>query len=319
MTVHDFVIDHFKLNIKRSGWTTTSQACPFCGKTDHHFGIKLYEGNKVSYNCFVCASKGGSFKLLRSLDMLELLDEEIHGLTITTEQIENKIKKENEDNGEAIKRPIPQGYKAITKHPYLLSRGFKEWQFNKYNIGTTSEKPNYILFLIEEDNECKGYLGRRTDDSLTNLPKWINDEGDFDRLVFGLEEIVEDTKKVIIVEGLTDKANVDARLKLNERDGEVVCVSTFGKKISKHQIKKIRERGVGVEDVFLFYDPDAINNSKKFSFELDYSFDNVKVVAPIVDKDPGDMTRDEIIKSLQQATSPIHHKIGKVLIRKLKC
>jgi len=317
MTVHDFITDHFKLNVRKGGWITTSQSCPFCGKDNHHFGLKLYEGDEVSYNCFVCASKGGSFKLLRSLDMLELLDEEIHGTTVLGGVLENKLKKKIEDSGEAIKRPIPEGYKRTPSHPYLLNRGFHKWQFDKYNVGITDKKPNYILFLIEEGNECKGYLGRRSDDSLTNLPKWINDEGDFNKLVFGLEDINKETQKVIIVEGLTDKANVDRKLKLNE-SSKVVCVSTFGKKISEHQIRKIKERGVGLESVYLLYDPDAVNNSKKFSFDLQSSFKDVRVATPIVDKDPGDMTKDEIIDSLKGALSPIEHKTGKVLIRKLK-
>ena len=45
---------------------------------------------------------------------------------------------------------------------------------------------------------------------------------------------------------------------------------TFGKKISKFQIKRLLDKGV--KDIVLLYDPDAVEQSKQYSLELNKYF-----------------------------------------------
>ena len=64
------------------------------------------------------------------------------------------------------------------------------------------------------------------------------------------------------------------------------------------------------------YDPDAINESKKYSMDIQLWDINVKV-GYLPDKDPGELNYQELIQILSQTQSPNQFSNSKIQKRKL--
>ena len=321
--------DVFDLNLKRTtprGWVMTKRACPFCGKDDYHFGLKFQKPtaqykNPVSYHCFKCNEKGGVFKLFKKLDLLDFLD---YGEYVKRDALPNKIHKEEEElDLEVTTRHKPFGWKRVDSDPYLDSRGFEEWQYKAYKAGRTKldrKLKDYVVFLVEENGENKGYVARHVwskdqikaheDNTGTKVLRYRNEGGvEFEKLLMGLETL-ERGDQVILVEGAFDKFTLDRYL-----DGSSTkCCCTFGKKISDVQIEKLKR--AGIEDVILMYDPDAINDSKRFGDILEKTF-NVEIIRLVGDKDPGDLTENEFTELYNSRSSVFNYSMNTILKKKL--
>lgn len=333
------VFELFDLNEKYKspkGWITSPKACPWCGKDGHHLGFKMTvktvrHNNEVSFNCFKCGVKGGEFLLFKQLNQLDFLKQ---GDYIKREELIEKRTIGIEEEEEVLdlsvpKRHKPLGFKRVSSDDYLISRGFEDWQFEQYIIGRTrltAKLKDYVIFLITEDGENKGYVARITwskekivkyeKDTGKKVIRYRNEGGvDFARLLFGLEEIDENTVTVILVEGVTDKANIDRHLRVLGIHGEVKCCCTFGKKISNEQVEKLRLKGV--PELIFLYDPDAVESSKQHSMRVKRKFRKVSV-GFLKDQDPGDLSLQNFKNVLQQLEDPINFSINRVQKRILE-
>lgn len=293
-------------NVSPKGWIEGGK-CPFCQRDDK-FGVKFNEigkyKNHISFNCYhgSCQEKGSEFKLLKQLNMLHIItDGEFIGAKRVVENKLNVVLENNLDLNVMDRLP-PLGFRRVYSNKYLESRGFESWQFKSYHIGVTTFNPkmkDYVVFLVEEDGKVKGSVVRLawTREKSTAFkekygfekPRYLNEGGvDFGKLLFGVDEIIVDkTEEVVLVEGVTDKANIDKLLRLDKND-KVKCVCTFGKKISEEQIMKLFLRGV--KKITVLYDPDAIQASKRYGNDLKLYFD-VKI-GYLDNVDPGDLTLD---------------------------
>ena len=173
---------------------------------------------------------------------------------------------------------------------------------------------DYIIFLIEENNELKGYVGRYTGEGEVKK-KYNNSISDFSKLVLGLDELSENTKAIIVVEGLFDKISVDKKLNLSDEEF-VKCVCTFGAKFSDIQMIKVKIKAPNIEDVFIMHESDVLNIVKKTALRASNFFENVKVCY-LPEKDPDEMTKEEIEYCLENAKDPIDFKISKVRLNSL--
>lgn len=306
---------HFGLSKKTgSGWYTTD--CPFCGK-ERHFGIKFHEeGEKsmLAFNCYKCGSHGSTIDLLDQIDRLDLLKwgKSIEDTLVLFPEIDS-------DESENLQVPdilLPFGFTRCASHPYLDSRGFEDWQYHYYNIGFTTMVSNlkdYVIFMVEENGIPKGFLGRVTwtreylkeynewakANNQMIKPKYNNSVSEFGKLLMGIDEVSSDTKTVILVEGVTDKSNVDKLLRLDQQP-TMKCLCSFGKKVSIHQMLKMKMRGV--EEVILMYDPDAVASMKEYGMKLSYFFDTK--VAVLSEGDPGDLQHSELLRILANLKRP---------------
>ena len=168
-SVQKKAVEYYDINMKRStprGWYMVKKGCPFCGKPDYHFGIKFQKPNakyknSISFHCFKCNEKGGEFKLFKALDLLSFLD---YGEYVKRDQLENKIKIKSEELMLVVKtRHKPLGWRRVMDDPYLDERGFEDWQYDEYIVGRTKldrKLKDYVVFLIEEQGENKGYVAR---------------------------------------------------------------------------------------------------------------------------------------------------------------
>jgi DNA primase len=303
--------------------------CPVCGAHDK-FGIKfdsLYKGKKISsFNCFSgkCKAHGTVFKLLKDFNRLDLVD--IKFVDIFKKLEAKKIVfEEDEDLDYSMKESeIPLGYKRIYGHPYLKSRGFDERFFKLHNIGTAFLDPkigrDYVVFLLEEDNKCIGWLKRsiytkemikKFEEKGKKILRWGNSiDTDFEKFIYGIEEVIQGiTKTIIVVEGITSKENIDKLLNLYDQK-DVKCVATFGKKFSKFQIKRLIDKQI--ENIILLYDPDAIKESGTYSMELEKYFPVMVGYIKNQDKDPGNLTMEELEYILSNLESPMSFKMNKL-------
>lgn len=308
--------------------------CPYCGYQE--FGISLKD-NHV-FNCFrkkSCGETGNIFKLLKKLDRLDLLGNNGIPLIKYDQRLENIIEQKIEEQKldlhiDTITPPV--GFKRIYSNFYLENRNFDS--FEKYEVGTTKldrKLKDHVITLIRDGGEIKGYIARialdkkalkETEDKLgKKIPRYRNSTTDFTKLLVGYDEINENTDTVILVEGLFGKENVDRLLKLDEQD-KIKCCSTSGAKISPEQVFKLQLKGI--KHIILFFDIDVINKIKHYTIEYLNEFETVKIIYSKYkdeegnDKDPADLSEEEMMEVYNNKIDPIKFYFDKVQVLKLK-
>lgn len=316
-----------KVDHRQKNWITN---CPECGEKE--FSISLEENHLCG--CFRgkhCGWKGNVFTLMKKIGRIDILINK----DIKFDRLE-KIKLVKDDDVLDLQLPdisLPMGWKRIKYDGYLESRNFHE--YDRYKVGISNLHPklakDFVIFLIEEENKVKGYIGRnkKSKVEIDNLNayykskqidkkilRYSNSLTDFAKLVFGLEEITESTGILIIVEGIFDKFNIDFLLNLHEQE-EIVCVASFKGGLSKEQIFKIQQRGVNVDTTILLYDSDIIDNIKKTAFELRDYMGNVLIGFANSGNDPGDFTEVDLQQVLGGLKSPTEFSVDKINLNKL--
>jgi len=304
--------------------------CPYCGK-EKHLGIIF--GNISSFVCKKCNTHGTITKLLYHIGRNDLVSKK--KVLDFDKTLNRKLFLEKEEFKFAkLQSPNcypPLGFKRIFSDSYLENRGFSKEIFHNWEIGVSnllSEYKNYIFFLIKENDEVKGWVGRfrankKFIDSFNKenkskgkfILRWRNSESQFDSLLFGLDEITEETTNVILVEGITSKANIDYLLNLYNRE-DVKCVCSFGKKITDNQIYKLLSKRI--ENILLIYDNDATKEAKEYSLILEKYF-NVEIgFIYMKDKDPGDLNLEECLEIVSNPLKPIEFYTNFLNTKKLK-
>jgi hypothetical protein len=312
--------------------------CPYCGEDE--FGISLEDYHQ--FRCFrgsKCGETGNIFTLLKYLGKMELLgDRNYYKETDIFSKLERKSLSPNTESVDLelpnVKSPL--GWRRLESNKYLEGRGFTQREFLKYEVGTTkilTKFRDYVIFLIRQDGFIKGYVsrniqskqyidsknseiklrnkGKSRDEKEPLILRYSNStDTDFSKILYGVDEVVEGvTSTLIIVEGLFDKINLEIISPELFEDKQVVVCCTWGKKISKEQVAKIVEKNIS--QVILLYDPDAINDSKRYSSELERVVDVVKV-GYLQDKDPGDLDTSEFLKVLENLSTPTEFSLNKL-------
>lgn len=289
--------------------------CVLCGKEDH-MGV-TFDGNRPpSFRCFKCGKTGSLAFLLKHIGRSDLIKGSLGRSTKTVSELSlNKSKLNDLDTIPKEITALPRGYRRVSSCEYLESRGFSERQFDMFGVATATEDirygNDYVLFTVYDDGKIVGVLGRSkwSPVEIKEYNKRIKEKGkgrkhvkyknlsaEFSKMLFGHDEIIEGiTDTVILVEGVTDKANVDRIFSLYDGDF-VKCCCTFGKDISQEQIAKLVKKGV--KSVILFYDPDALQTVINKIVKLHTHFDSVKSAIIRSDNDPGDMGSDEMEECL---------------------
>ena len=291
-------------NADPSGTNQLKSDCPYCNKKGHFYI------NRTNYfwDCKKCKESGGIRKLLSHFNVLDQYLHKTLRLDKLTLLAEHIPEIEEMLISSLPKKNPPRGYKRTYDNPYLKERGLTTNDFYKYNIGTstTSTKlQDYVIMLIEENGECKGYVSRctlpKSEILELGLLRYRNSSGTkFNSLLFGYDEIGRGTKTVIIVEGVFDKMRLDNILETHKSQ-ELKVVCTFGNKVSENQMNKLRI--TGVEKIILFYDLDAVEEMKRNAPKLKKHFE-LKIACLVDGKDPGDAPVDEVIEALCNEYEP---------------
>jgi len=303
--------------------------CPMCGQDE--FGISLEEGHKFGcYRKAKCGFNGNILVLLRHLGKLDEIQQEKS--TVLPNKIEKKQQFEDHEDLtiENIKPPI--GWKRIYSHPYLDERGFTKEDYLRYPVGITSLAPKlkdfYIIFLTEQQQQIKGWVGRRIQSKeeieklnlelkakgLKPVVRYRNSFSDFAKMCYGIDEVNDKVKTIIIVEGIFDKINVDKLLKLYDCE-DTKCINTYKAALSPEQIGLISKVGPNIELAILLYDPDVIKSIKESMAILQRYYQ--VLVGFHKEKDPGEMNEEDINLVLDTLQTPIEFKSCKLEVKKL--
>ena len=291
--------------------------CPFCGIEQHFYINKKTQ----MFDCKKCGEFGNIYKLLRFLDKTYLLNGATIENTDTIVSIRSMLASELESSEVSVTElpevKMPVGWRVLrNSNPYLLNRGITPELCERYKFGSTKmlrKYDNYVLIPIYDGGKIRGYVGRygskRVPEGKLRYNNSIGTQ--FAQLLFGYDDITENTATVILVEGIFDKIAVDKVLKLWESE-EVKCVCTFGKKISAEQIEKLKVKGVS--RVILLYDVDAIKDIKRYSIELENHF--VTSITYTTKKDIDECTAEEALAVFANLKRPREFNVD--VIGKLK-
>lgn len=263
------------------------------------------------WDCKKCHSYGSIYKLLRLLDKTYLLagstvenKERIESIREMTQEL---VSNDDTELSELPVKKMPVGWKvSVESTKYLLSRGITPEDCKRFKIGATDmfrKYANYVLIPIYDGGEIRGFLGRYgackvPDDKL----RYNNSMGtEFAELLFGYDEITDNTDTVILVEGVFDMINVSKGLELYDSEA-VKCVCTFGKKISDVQILKLIRKKV--VNIVISWDFDALKEIESYGLKLEHYF-NVFVCVSENKKDFGDCDKKEIMSIFDKNLIPL--------------
>jgi hypothetical protein len=328
-----------------SGRTHFVADCPFC--LDHgHFYIRRKtekvnsRGQNVSFywDCKKCLLRGGLAKLLRKVGRLDLLAD-LHVVRVA-EPVENKLAaitsyKKKPTVPEPIELPLvtmPTGFVRAKQDPYLDGRGFTPADYERYRVGRAKvlqKHKDYIIVGIEQRGRLVGYISRLTwgsekleafneqakaEGKLKKL-RYQNSTSDFAKMLFGEDELTDETTTVILVEGIFDKSNVCNLLNLHSSP-TLKCCATFGKSLSEDQLNILR-RFPKIKNLIFLRDQDALNTTKKQSLDLKTEF---FVLVGFFDNsaiDAGNIDEEGLLNVLENLQDPLTFSLTKVLKRKL--
>lgn len=308
--------------------------CPKCGNINPEKLAFIFDdkSTRSSFHCLKCSYSSSLEKFL----FFSKKKEYITNLKpIKKEIILNKRellpKKRIGDFEEVLEEVVlPLFFKRLKYSEYLIKRGASIKLFKHWIIGKTNFEDNlkdYIIFVITENGKKVGWVARSllSKEDIDNYNKhnkkkilrWRNSKSDFGKIVFGLDEVSSETKTIIIVEGITSKMRIDCELKLYENK-DIKCCCTFGKKMTDIQLNKILKKTNSLKQIILFYDSDAVIETKNTAFKIYSSFKNIEIAfCPYKDKnnkwkDAGDLNKEELLSVLNNTKSPFLFFVDKL-------
>lgn len=274
--------------------------CPFCNKEKHFYINKT----TFRFDCKKCGETGGIKKFLHHFGKSYLIGEKVVNVSFKAKGI-NEAESIEELDLTTKKVLLPIGYKRIYENEYLeTKRGFTELDFLHYQVGKTKTIKKYVhyaIFPIYENKICVGFVGR-CDSNSKDLGRYNNSIGTkFNRLFYGYDDINLNHDTVMLVEGLFDKRRMDKYFKLKGITN-VVCLATFGKKISEYQIAKLK-KFKQIQVVIICWDYDAVKEMKKYAFELKKFWNILLTYTFLKDVDEcNDLEVESIFDKLQEPT-----------------
>jgi predicted RNA-binding Zn-ribbon protein involved in translation (DUF1610 family)/DNA primase len=292
--------------------------CPQCGEFE--FGISLYE-RLHPYQCYrrkKCGFIGNIYTLLAFLGKSrEFAKDEKIDLSQKLRRIEGK-KKAAPIVIELPEVSPPVMWQRVYEDEYLRKRYFEDYQFEKFEVGRSILKKDYVTFLVRQHGVVTGYIGRsdrskewiddynarkkqEAEENGERFRKYLrydNSKSDFSKMLFGLDEIITGvTTDVILVEGIFSKTRTDSNLELDFQD-EFKCCATFGAKISPEQIALLKQKQV--KNIHLWFEADVLNKAKAVAAELSLHFRNVRA-SFLKGKDPGEINAEESFQLLENS------------------
>lgn len=268
------------------GWVNIH--CPFCaGSQGFHLGISTDHGGA---HCWRCGGHS-AIKVISKILGLPIQNTKTILQKYETKAV-RKIHREPEVSIYPIKFPRPN-YPLVPKYKkYLEKRGFDpdrlERQWGLLQTGPASFLDNIsysyrILIPIVWGGEMVSFQARdvtdKSDLKYLTCPK-KREKIHHKNIVYGKQEILENSDAIIIVEGVTDV------WRLGEQ-----AVATFGIEFRMEQVLLLSKFDA---DFFIVFDdePQAQKQAKKLSTKLKTLGKRAHVISGI-EEDPGSMKQDD--------------------------
>ena len=325
----DSVIQELSLRkFGSKGWySSKAVTCKICGRSDKT-GIKFFE-DTASVNCMRCTTTESIGAFLKRVGLGHLV--EFKESVSLNRQIENIWDLDKVSVVEELpERKLPMGFKEVFSNEYLDERGFLPYHYDLFKPGTSriTNQGNVILQIFDDRGVRVAWLARSTkskewhkenlrlskEGTATLRLRYDNSPNtDFSKILGGYQEITENTTTLILVEGLFDKVNVDRQFRLDLSE-EIKCNFSFGDSIKEEQILLLKKKN-NLKYIYLLYDNKTIEESKRYGLELEKALDSVEIkVCEIVQegKDPGNMSQEELIETIEKSVSPLIFKLNKL-------
>jgi hypothetical protein len=271
------------------GWVGVR--CIYCSDHANHLGINL---RTKQTHCFKCGAGGDILRFVQDLENISF-----SATLIRAREFESIKKKEEVKIRESKgKVEFPSTFRYLEKKnlpivvkEYLKTRRFKKDLISDYKLGYCEGGfyEHYMIVPIILDGKVVSW--QAVDATLKGRLRYIDcpkDKGIMfnKQLVYGIDGFKH--KQAILVEGLTDKWRVG---------GE--GLGLFGKG-TKDQMTLMVERLSRELQIKVMLDPDATREGKRFASELVAVFKRVRFIKLLGDKDPADLSDEEMeeIKSL---------------------
>lgn len=278
--------------------------CPFC----HHYRKKLAINLSTGkWQCWKCGAKGGSFThLFRRLDIPDSMRADIVRI-VKDKDNSPSIRRAEKKDRPTLKLPEEftplwepgTSFEYYHAARYLKDRGIHIPQIIRYQIGycNSGRYSNRIIVPNYSSNgELTYFVARSFGDS--NL-SYINPP--ISKNVVGFDNLINWDEEIILVEGVFDAISVGSN-----------AIPLYGKYIGRSLQRKMVEKGV--DKVYMMLDPDAHKEVVKQAERL-YK-EGIEVTwVKLQDKDPGDMSREEIVSALKN--SAIEMKFQNIVHAKL--
>lgn len=302
-------------------------ACPYCHDTsghlyvNHRWGVRDPQSGTLNLwlaKCFLsdCMKEWDNRK-----DLLERVEDYAIAAGAGAVRVPTMV----EAAPDLARYSLPHDFRLLTDLPrghaarrYVRGRGFgpkglvREWGVG-FSSNTYREVPGRLVIPLRANLgentpaalgdpdawDVVGYQGRFLGDAPPKTPKYLTTHTPKSRLLYGLDRVPPGNAPVAVVEGPVDvwRAGPGA-------------VAVLGKDISDDQCRLLRAVVPG-RDVVIMFDPEAAREAQDaaeklrsvLARDLTVSTEPGRVVvANLPDgRDPGDCTRDEIEKSIQDA------------------
>lgn len=298
---------------RTSRLTDIAATCPFCGKDKEHFRLNVENG---LWRCFKCDERGNAFTLLRHLGRLDLFFGSEEAVTYSEKVlVDFKLEPSTEELQLPKTVDLPVGSRRVFSNAYLEGRGFTSQDFAEVEVYKTKlvdRLAKYVILPIRMAGQVKGYIARAeySKEEITNLKskgiefeRYLNGPTgiDFRELLDGYDDIVQgETSTVILVEGKFDRLATTKKLGLLS-SSSVRCCSLSGKSVGDNVIGLLR--GLGVKNIILMLDRDALKELLSYSMNLFYNF--TTKVALLKGKDPDESSSEELIEILSNLKDPL--------------
>jgi DNA primase len=276
--------------------------CPFCHHYKPKLAINLTSGK---WQCWKCRARGRSIlslvsKLNVSKEIWIEIKKIVDGIHYNTDWVDEPENVHVQLPAEYIPLWEPQAnfeYKhAIV---YLKNRGVHMHHILRYKIGYCIEG-KYANRIIVPNYDKSGKLNYFVARSF--WPEYLNYlMPPVSKEIVGFENMINWNEDVVLVEGVFDAISVG-----------VNAIPLYGKIMSRTLKRALFENKV--KTVYIMLDPDAL---RELAFQAQYLTKNGIDVrwVQLEDKDPGDMTKEEVYEKIKGAVpmtykNLIHAKIA---------
>ena len=244
-------------------------------------------------------------------------------------KVEPETKEEVKEDLKVRKVSLPKKLEPVINFPYLDERGFLPWHYKEFEPSITNsilerDLKNYIIFKLKMEGEVVAWLARSQHSyewhkkeleeakKVGRKPKlrYENSRTDFTKIVGGYDDITENTKTVILVEGLFDKVGIDNILD-TPNDETTRCCFLFGNSISKEQIELLKLKK-SIETVILMFDDGTEMQSKSAGLMLSPHFYTKIAHLTRPGVDPGDMDLEYFIEIIDHLEDPLEYYVSKI-------
>lgn len=257
------------------GWI--GMPCVFCNDHATHLGINL---ESKFFKCWLCNAKGSIVDFIKGVDEVSTKEaiETAEGFTLGWEHgwdEEDEFDEHKRKKGDIL----PVGFKYITARsaPPLVRHWFKKRKFplsfcEEYRLGFCrmgGDHPLHLIIPITMNHRLVSYIAADltgyADNKYVMCPNavaLVEKNG----VVFGVDEIV-DLKKVVIVEGVTDKWRVG-----------INAVAFLTKNWHTNQVLQLQKKTSHKTKVIVLLDADAKRKAKELSAALQLFYKKVYTV-----------------------------------------